>query len=104
MAITLVDKTGKAIGTADVPAVFEIQPKSALLHQAVTRHLANRRAGTASTKTRDEVAGGGRQPRRPKSNRRARGGRQRSPVWGEGGRGFWPHAPPLSIPARQKER
>src|SRR5580704_2995795 len=91
MPITLIDKSGKAIGTADVPAVFEIEPKGVLLHQAVVRHLANRRAGTASTKTRDEVAGGGRKPWRQKGTGRARHGSTRSPIWRKGGVVFGPH-------------
>jgi len=45
MAIALIDKSGKKIGSADVPAAFAVEPKGALLHQAVKRHLANRRAG-----------------------------------------------------------
>jgi len=85
MAIALIDKSGKQIGSADVPAAFAVEPSGALLHQAVKRHLANRRAGTASTKTRDEVAGGGRKPWRQKGTGRARAGTSRSPIWVGGG-------------------
>lgn len=104
MPITLIDKSGKAIGTADVPAVFEIEPKGVLLHQAVVRHLANRRAGTASTKTRDEVAGGGRKPWRQKGTGRARHGSIRSPIWRKGGVVFGPHPRSFAISMTKKAR
>ena len=104
MAITLIDKTGKAIGTTDVPAVFAIEPRSALLHQAVTRHLANRRAGTADTKTRDEVRGGGRKPWRQKGTGRARHGSIRSPIWRKGGVVFGPHPRSFAIAMTKKAR
>ncbi len=104
MAITLIDKTGKAIGTADVPAVFSLEPSNALLHQAVTRHLANRRAGTADTKRRDEVRGGGRTPWRQKGTGRARHGSIRSPIWRKGGVVFGPHPRSFAIGMNKKAR
>jgi large subunit ribosomal protein L4 len=104
MAITLIDKTGKAIGTADVPAVFSLEPSNALLHQAVTRHLANRRAGTADTKRRDEVRGGGRKPWRQKGTGRARHGSIRSPIWRKGGVVFGPHPRSFAIGMTKKAR
>src|ERR1700736_880099 len=74
-------KTSQAVTkTADMPAVFQRAPKLSLLHEAVVRHLANRRAGTADTKTRDEVSGGGRKPWRQKGTGRARQGSIRSPL------------------------
>jgi large subunit ribosomal protein L4 len=56
------------------------------MHQAFTRQLANARLGTHSTKTRGEVAGGGRKPWRQKGTGRARQGSIRSPQWVGGGR------------------
>src|SRR5579864_9586849 len=97
MPITLIDKTGKAIGTADVPPAFAIEARGALLHQAVKRQLANRRAGTADTKKRDEVAGGGRKPWRQKGTGRARHGSIRSPIWRKGGVVFGPHPRSFAI-------
>jgi len=104
MAITLIDKTGKAVGTADVPAVFAVEPSGALLHQAVKRHLANRRAGTADTKRRDDVAGGGRKPWRQKGTGRARHGSIRSPIWRKGGVVFGPHPRSFAIAMPKKAR
>lgn len=91
MPVTVIDKSGKAVGTAELPAVFSIAPSNALLHQSVERHLANRRAGTADTKRRDEVRGGGRKPWRQKGTGRARHGSIRSPIWRKGGVVFGPH-------------
>jgi len=104
MAIALIDKSGKRIGSADVPAAFAVEPKGVLLHQAVKRHLANRRAGTASTKTRDEVAGGGKKPWRQKGTGRARHGSIRSPIWRKGGVVFGPHPRSFAIAMPKKAR
>jgi large subunit ribosomal protein L4 len=104
MAITLIDKSGKAIGSADVPAVFTLEPNGPLLHQAVMRHLANRRAGTADTKRRDDVAGGGRKPWRQKGTGRARHGSIRSPIWRKGGVVFGPHPRSFAIAMTKKAR
>ena len=67
------------------PAVFGITPNLAVLHQVVTAQLAGKRSGTASTKTRAEVRGGGRKPWRQKGTGRARHGSIRSPQWRGGG-------------------
>ncbi|MGO9454664.1 MAG: 50S ribosomal protein L4 [Candidatus Binataceae bacterium] len=61
-----------------------------LLHDAVRMQLAKRRAGTASTKTRGLIAGGGRKPWRQKGTGRARAGSTRSPLWRHGGTIFGP--------------
>lgn len=71
--------------TALDPAVFGVTPNLAVLHQVVTAHLAGKRSGTASTKTRAEVRGGGRKPWRQKGTGRARHGSIRSPQWKGGG-------------------
>ena len=67
------------------PEVFGIVPNTAVLHQVVTAQLASARAGTQSTKTRAEVAGGGAKPFRQKGTGRARQGSTRSPQWVGGG-------------------
>jgi large subunit ribosomal protein L4 len=61
------------------------------MHQALVRQLANARQGTADTKTRGEVSGGGRKPWRQKGTGRARQGSTRAPHWKGGGVVFGPH-------------
>ncbi|MFP3915161.1 MAG: 50S ribosomal protein L4 [Actinomycetota bacterium] len=77
---------GSSKGTVNLdPSIFGIEPNLAVLHQVVTAQLAARRAGTASTKTRAEVRGGGAKPWRQKGLGRARHGSIRSPIWVGGG-------------------
>src|SRR5579872_2760303 len=90
--------------TVDIPGVFLREPKLSLLHQAVVRHLANRRAGTADTKTRDEVSGGGRKPWRQKGTGRARHGSIRSPIWRKGGVVFGPHPRSFAVSMNKRSR
>jgi large subunit ribosomal protein L4 len=71
-------------------AVFGREGHTALLHAAVRMQLAKRRSGTASTKTRGLISGGGRKPWRQKGTGRARSGSTRSPVWRHGGTIFGP--------------
>ncbi len=70
--------------------VFGAPVNEGLVHQAVVRYLANQRQGTASTKTRGEVSGGGRKPWRQKGTGRARQGSIRAPQWVGGGTVFGP--------------
>ncbi len=67
------------------PAVFGIEPNTAVMHQVVTAQRAAARSGSASTKTRAQVRGGGRKPWRQKGLGRARQGSIRSPQWKGGG-------------------
>ena len=77
---------GTASGDIKLDAeVFGIEPNLDVLHQVVTAQLAAARAGTAKTKTRSEVRGGGRKPWRQKGLGRARHGSIRSPIWVGGG-------------------
>lgn len=73
------------------PEVFEVEANPGLLHEVVRMYLARRRQGTADTKTRAEVSGGGRKPWRQKGTGRARQGSIRSPLWRHGGVVFGPH-------------
>jgi large subunit ribosomal protein L4 len=70
--------------------VFGREGDPSLLHEAVRMQLANRRAGTAATKTRGLISGGGRKPWRQKGTGRARAGSTRSPLWRHGGTIFGP--------------
>jgi large subunit ribosomal protein L4 len=77
---------GTAKGDIKLDAeIFGIEPNLAVLHQVVTAQLAGARSGTASTKTRGEVRGGGRKPWRQKGLGRARQGSIRAPHWVGGG-------------------
>lgn len=67
------------------PETFGIEPHVAVMHQVVTAQLAAARAGTQSTRTRAEVAGGGAKPFRQKGTGRARQGSTRAPQWSGGG-------------------
>jgi large subunit ribosomal protein L4 len=88
MAITVEvrDVSGEASGSVELDeAIFGIQPNVPVLHQVVTAQLAAARAGTQSTKTRAEVAGGGKKPFRQKGTGRARQGSERAPHFAGGG-------------------
>jgi large subunit ribosomal protein L4 len=71
-------------------AIFGAKTRPHLLHQAVVMQLANRRAGSAATKTKGLVSGGGKKPWRQKGTGRARAGSIRSPIWVGGGTTFGP--------------
>jgi len=89
--LPLYNMQGETVGDIELsPRVWEAQVNEALLHQAVVTYLANQRVGTASTKTRAEVRGGGRKPWRQKGLGRARHGSIRSPIWKGGGITFGP--------------
>jgi large subunit ribosomal protein L4 len=89
--IQVLDKSGKATAEMSLPKeVFSYPVKEHLLYEAVISHQANKRAGTASTKIRSEVRGGGRKPWRQKGTGRARAGSIRSPLWRKGGITFGP--------------
>jgi large subunit ribosomal protein L4 len=80
------DTEGKVLEQRELPADFFDAPINApLMHQVVVAGLAAVRAGTHSTKTRAEVAGGGRKPWRQKGTGRARQGSIRAPQWVGGG-------------------
>lgn len=90
--ITLFRKTGEEAGTVELPdALFAAPVNAAVMHQAVVAQLAGRRLGTHDTKTRGEVAGGGKKPYRQKGTGRARQGSRRAPHYTGGGTVFGPH-------------
>ncbi len=87
----LFDKSGAETGTIDLPdALFAAPVNTGLMHQAVVAQLAGRRVGTAATKTRGMVRGGGRKPYRQKGTGRARQGSRSAPHYAGGGVVFGP--------------
>ena len=90
-SVDVVNTDNKKAGSIDLnPAVFEAVVKQHLLHDEVRRQLNRRRAGTASTKNRALVSGGGAKPWRQKGTGRARQGTNRAPQWAGGGSVFGP--------------
>ncbi len=86
------DAAGKAAGTAELPdAVYAIEPNMHVMHRTVKAQRAGWRQGTANTKSRGFVRGGGKKPWRQKDTGRARQGSIRSPQWRGGGTVFGPH-------------
>jgi len=85
------DALGERNGEVDLPsAIFAEKPNVPVMHQAYLRQLANARQGTASTKTRATVRGGGAKPYRQKGTGRARHGSIREPSMKGGGNVFGP--------------
>ncbi|MBN6036326.1 50S ribosomal protein L4 [Amycolatopsis sp. 195334CR] len=85
-SVELKTPAGKADGTIELPAeIFDVQANVPLMHQVVTAQLAAARQGTHDTKTRGEVAGGGKKPYRQKGTGRARQGSIRAPQFTGGG-------------------
>jgi large subunit ribosomal protein L4 len=99
--VTLMSIRGEKVGELDLkPEVFGVERNIPLMHQAVVEEMANMRRGTADTKTRGEVRGGGRKPYRQKGTGRARQGSTRAPhfpgggvVWGPHPRSYEQHMP-----------
>ena len=92
MKVDVFDMEGKKVKQVELPAaVFEAPINVDLMHQAYVRQMANARLGTHNTKTRSEVAGGGRKPWRQKGTGRARQGSTRAVHWKGGGRVHTPH-------------
>ena len=92
MIIPVHNLQGDVVGEAELQdSVFDVPFRQALVHQAVIRLLANRRQGTAATKTRGEVVGSTRKLFSQKGTGRARRGSVKSPVLRGGGVAFGPH-------------
>jgi large subunit ribosomal protein L4 len=84
--------------------VWGIEPNDAVLYDALTLARNNARQGTADTKTRAEVSGGGRKPWKQKGTGRARQGSTRAPHWIKGGIVFGPHPRSFAKKMNKKER
>jgi large subunit ribosomal protein L4 len=85
-------------------AAFEASFNMPLVHECVRAELSARRRGTASTKTRGQVRGGGAKPWRQKGTGRARAGSSRSPVWTGGGTVFGPTPRGYTFKVNRKAR
>jgi large subunit ribosomal protein L4 len=85
-------------------AVFGAEVNDAVIYDVIKMQLASRRSGTASTKTRSDVRGGGKKPWRQKGTGRARAGTSRSPIWRSGGTVFGPHPRDYSYNIPKKVR
>lgn len=92
MEVEVLNMEGKKVSMVVLPAaIFEAPINVDLMHQAFVRQMANARLGTHETKTKSEVAGGGRKPWRQKGTGRARQGSTRSAQWKGGGKIHTPH-------------
>ena len=105
MNVDVVDAQGQIVRQVDLPEdVFGVEVKEHLLHEVVRYQLLQRRQGTAHTKTRSLVRGGGRKPWRQKGTGRARAGSRSSPVWRGGGTVFGPMPRSYAFSMPKKKR
>ncbi|WP_311487517.1 50S ribosomal protein L4 [uncultured Helcococcus sp.] len=89
--VNVLDIKGNKVSSLDLPeSLFAVEVNEHTVYEVVKNHLANRRQGTQSAKTRGEVRGGGKKPWRQKGTGRARQGSIRSPQWRGGGVVFAP--------------
>jgi large subunit ribosomal protein L4 len=103
--IALLNIRGEQVGELELnDDVFGIEPNKSVLYDFVKMQLANKRIGTASTKTRAEVRGGGKKPWRQKGTGRARVGSSRNPIWRHGGVVFGPQPRSYSYKLPRKVR
>ena len=103
--IEVVDINGKKVKDLTLnDKVFGIEPNENIVHEVVLNYLANQRQGTQSTKTRAEVAGGGKKPWRQKGTGRARQGSIRAPQWIKGGIALGPKPRTYTFKINKKEK
>ena len=96
---------GSEVGSLELnDAIFGVEVNEHLMHMAVVLHLANKRQGTQSAKTRAEVRGGGRKPWKQKGTGHARQGSTRAPQWKGGGVVFAPKPRDYSFKMNKKEK
>lgn len=99
------DSTGKKSGTLEVKdELVNAEMSIHTVREALTSYLANQRQGTAATKTRGQVRGGGRKPWRQKGTGRARAGSIRSPLWHGGAITFGPHPRDYRVKVNKRKK
>ena len=102
--VAVYDMNGSTCGEMELSdAIFGVEVNTHVMHEVVVAHLANRRQGTQSAKTRAEVRGGGKKPYRQKGTGRARQGSIRAPQWVGGGTVFGPHTRSYDQKVNKKE-
>lgn len=90
--VDIINAKREKVDSLELPdPIFGAPVKTHVLHTVVRMQLAGRRQGTADTKGRSEVSGGGKKPWKQKGTGRARSGTTRSPLWRHGGTVFGPH-------------
>jgi large subunit ribosomal protein L4 len=90
-SVDVINQKGEKVNSIELDdTVFNADIRDTLVQRVVVWQLAKRRSGTASTKTRGEISGGGKKPWRQKGTGRARAGTNRSPIWVGGGTIFGP--------------
>lgn len=103
--IDVLNSDGKKVKELELNEnIFGIEPNENVVHTVVLNYLANQRQGTQNTKTRAEVAGGGRKPWRQKGTGRARQGSIRAPQWIKGGIALGPKPRSYTYRVNKKER
>jgi large subunit ribosomal protein L4 len=90
MNLPIFNLNAEKVSEISIDKFDAIKVSNTFLHEVIMAHLANRRAGSASTKTRADVSGGGHKPWKQKGTGRARSGSTRSPLWRHGGVAFGP--------------
>ncbi|HLZ32521.1 MAG TPA: 50S ribosomal protein L4, partial [Nitrospira sp.] len=103
-SVSMVDQNNKKVKDVELPTMFSAEVRPHLVHAAVVNQLANRRAGTAATKNKALVSGGGKKPFKQKGTGRARAGSSRSPLWRHGGTIFGPTPRDYSYALPKKAR
>lgn len=103
--LDIIDRSGKTADHVELPeGIFAGAANDHLIYEAVINYRANQRQGTAATKTRAFVRGGGKKPWRQKGTGRARVGSTRSPLWRKGGTVFGPEPRDYSYELPKKAR
>ena len=104
-SVKVYNMEGSEVGSLELnDAIFGVTVNEHLMHMAVVQHLANKRQGTQSAKTRAEVRGGGRKPWKQKGTGHARQGSTRAPQWKGGGVVFAPKPRDYSFKMNKKEK